>query len=67
MKIGHYLPGTRIPIRSDGDFRADQASARPLINLAWHIPAEIHAYMRQRGYRGRIIDIVAADDFRHHH
>jgi SAM-dependent methyltransferase len=67
MKIGHYLPGTRIPIRSDDDFRADQADARPLINLAWHIPAEIHAYMRQRGYCGRIIDIVGADDFRPQH
>jgi hypothetical protein len=67
MKIGHYLPGTRIPIRSDDDFRAAQASARPLINLAWHIPAEIHAYMRQRGYSGRIIDIVGADDFRPQH
>ena len=67
MKIGHYLPGTRIPIRSDDDFRAADMSERPLINLAWHIPAEIHAYMRQRGYSGRIIDIVGADDFRPRH
>ena len=63
MKIGHYLPGTRIPIRSDDDFQAD-TEHRPLINLAWHIPAEIHSYMRDRGYRGPIIDIIGTDDFR---
>jgi hypothetical protein len=64
MKIGHYLPGTRIPIRSDDDFLPSEVGDRPLINLAWHIPREIHSYMRQRGYRGRIIDIVGTNDFR---
>ena len=64
MKIGHYVPGTRIPIRSDDDFPLSTAGERPLINLAWHIPAEIHSYMRQRGHRGRIIDIVGPNDFR---
>jgi SAM-dependent methyltransferase len=49
MKIDHYVPGTRIPIRSDDDFPVSAAGERPLINLAWHIPAEIHSYMRQRG------------------
>ena len=63
-KIGHYVPGTRIPIRSDDDFSADGSDARPMINLAWHIPTEIHSYLRQRGYQGRIIDIITADDFR---
>jgi hypothetical protein len=56
MKIGHYLPGTRIPIRSD-----DELFARPppvLLNLAWHISAEIDAYLREHGYRGEIVDIL---------
>jgi hypothetical protein len=56
MKIGHYVPGTRIPIRSD-----DELFARPppvLLNLAWHISAEINAYLRQHGYEGAVIDIL---------
>lgn len=59
-KIGHYIPGTRIPIRSDDDF--DTGGRRALLNLAWHISAEIEAYMRKRGFAGRIIDIISAED-----
>lgn len=62
-KIGHYVPGTRIPIRSDDDFVPDTSAERPLLNLAWHISGEINHYMRQRGFRGRIIDIISAEDF----
>jgi hypothetical protein len=61
-KIGHYVPGTRIPIRSDDDF-VPAAGDRPLLNLAWHISGEITGYMRERGYQGRIIDIISSEDF----
>ena len=61
-KIGHYVPGTRIPIRSDDDFpEADRS--RPLLNMAWHIAAEIEPYLRARGFTGDIIDIIAESDF----
>jgi C-methyltransferase C-terminal domain len=60
-KIGHYVPGTRIPIRSDRDLSLQSNS--PLINFAWHIAKEIKSYMYQRGYRGRIIDIISHTDF----
>lgn len=60
-KIAHYIPGTRIPIRSDDDF--DVTIKGPLLNLAWHISAEIKGYLRQRGYAGPIIDIISPDDF----
>ncbi|WP_246505338.1 class I SAM-dependent methyltransferase [Microvirga antarctica] len=60
-KIGHYVPGTRIPIKSDDDFVAGEG---PVLNLAWHISREIRSYMLERGYSGRIIDIIAEDDFR---
>jgi SAM-dependent methyltransferase len=59
-KIGHYVPGTRIPILSDDEFTA---SSGPLLNLAWHISSEIQAYMRERGYTGRMIDIISPEDF----
>lgn len=63
MKIGHYVPGTRIPILSDADFAARPDPDVPLLNLAWHISAEIHGYMRKQGYQGPIIDIFSAEEF----
>jgi hypothetical protein len=64
MKIGHYLPGTRIPIGSDDELFATPRGANPLLNLAWHIPAEIRSYLREHGYEGPVIDILNQDDFR---
>jgi SAM-dependent methyltransferase len=62
MKVGHYVPGTRIPIQSDDD--VDLASEqRPLLNLAWHISAEIHGYLRNRGFTAQIVDLLAQEEF----
>lgn len=63
MKIGHYLPGTRIPICSDDDLFALPDQSLPLLNLAWHIPREISSYLTEHGYTGPIIDILSAEDF----
>jgi len=63
LKIGHYVPGTRIPILSDEEFFDLQDNMKPLLNLAWHIPEEIHSYMRKQGYSGPIIDILSLRDF----
>ena len=62
-KIGHYVTGTRIPILSDDDFGPLPNSDGVLLNLAWHISAEIRSYMQGIGYQGRIIDIIADEDF----
>jgi SAM-dependent methyltransferase len=61
-KIGHYVPGTRIPILSDDAFDA-AAERGKVVNLAWHIADEIRAYMAERGYRGELIDIISPSDF----
>jgi SAM-dependent methyltransferase len=63
MKIGHYIPGTRIPILSDADFDRRPDRNVPLLNLAWHITGEIHGYMRKQGYEGPIVDIFSAQEF----
>lgn len=63
LKIGNYLPGTRIPILSDDDLFALPDQAAPLLNLAWHIPQEIRSYLVDHGYKGPITDILGADDF----
>jgi hypothetical protein len=62
-KIGNYIPGTRIPIRSDDEFPVNDAGDRPVLNLAWHIADEIRQYLRQRGYLGPVIDIISTGDF----
>jgi hypothetical protein len=61
-KIGHYIPGTRIPILSDDDFPAEDRR-KPLVNMAWHIADEIETYLRGRGFSAEIIRIVAPGDF----
>lgn len=58
MKIGHYIPGTRIPIISDDEMFESENSPPVLINLAWHISSEIREYLTKRGYTGQIIDII---------
>lgn len=63
LKIGNYLPGTRIPILSDDDLFALPDQEAPLLNLAWHIPKEIRAYLVGNGYKGPITDILSAEDF----
>lgn len=57
MKIGYYLPGTRIPIRSDIDLWNLPQVPSVLINLAWHISTEIRAYLLEHGYAGEVVDI----------
>jgi hypothetical protein len=64
MKIGHYVPGTRIPIRSDDELFAIKDRTVPLVNFAWHIPKEIRSYLAQNGYDGPVIDILNADEFK---
>ncbi|MCV3243692.1 class I SAM-dependent methyltransferase [Mesorhizobium sp. ZC-5] len=62
MKVGHYLPGTRIPILSDDEFADRSAKDAPLLNLAWHISTEIHGYMRKQGFDGTIVDILTQEE-----
>lgn len=63
-KIGHYVPGTRIPILSDDVFDPADNTA-PILNLAWHISAEIRSYLKELGYTGAIIDIINQKDMQY--
>lgn len=58
MKIGHYLPGTRIEIRSDDELSARIDKLEIILNLAWHIPKEIEGYLQGLGFKGHIVHIV---------
>ena len=58
-KLGHYLPGTRIPIVSDAVFDTNDPS--PVINFAWHIHAEIEGYLRRAGFTGEIVPVMSPE------
>ena len=57
-KIGHYVPGTRIPILSDKFILKEHPESSPILNLAWHIGQEIQDYMQKQGYKGNYINII---------
>ena len=56
-KIGHYLPGTKIPILDEADLDFVKLNS-PIINLAWHISEEIESYVRSKGFDGEIVNIL---------
>ena len=56
-KIGNYVPGTRIEIRDEAEFFRDRMDSPVLVNLAWHIQAEIERYMRGQGFDGKILPV----------
>lgn len=58
LKVGHYLPGTRIPIRSDIELFGRLPETNIILNLAWHIPAEIETYIREHGFDGQLVHII---------
>lgn len=63
LKIGHYVPGTRIPILSDELLFLSQEDTKPILNLAWHIPTEIRSYLIEHGINAEIVNIISKDDF----
>lgn len=54
LKVGTYLPGTRIPIVSDADWISGAAAPDAMVIWGWHIADEISRYLRENGYRGRL-------------
>lgn len=55
-KCGHYIPGTNIPIKKDKEY--DKSYRGPILNFAWHIKEEIHAYLKSKEIYNEIIDII---------
>lgn len=57
-KIGHFVPGTKIPIKSDEELINNLPNVKIILNLAWHLPKEIEKYLKNYGFKGRLIDIM---------
>lgn len=58
LKIDHFVPGTRIPIKSEKELFEKKEKHTHLLNLAWHIPDEIDSYMKENKFEGKIINIL---------
>jgi SAM-dependent methyltransferase len=58
MKIGNYVPSTRIPIVSDNELIKDIINKKGILNNAWHISNEIENYLINLGFKGNIINII---------
>ena len=56
MKIGHVVPGTRIPILSDDELI--EMNPKVVLNLAWHIESEIVTYLHDNNVTGQVISII---------
>ena len=54
LKIGYYLPGTRIPIASDEEWIEGRVQPENMLIWGWHIAEEIRDYLRKQGFEGRI-------------
>jgi hypothetical protein len=57
IKVDHYVPGTRIPILPEAALYAESDQSKSILNLAWHIPAEVRANLLKNGYTGKVIDV----------
>ena len=62
IKVGYYVPGTRIPILPDKKLKTINKNV-PLINLAWHINKEIKSYLKKNNVKNRVVDILSQNDF----
>jgi SAM-dependent methyltransferase len=57
IKVQHYVPGTRIPILPEAELFSSKDLTKPILNLAWHLAAEVRANLQANGYKGPVIDI----------
>jgi len=61
IKVGHYVPGTKIPILPEVLLYSKEDLNKPIINLAWHLPSEVRTNLKKNGYTGDVIDIKSIE------
>lgn len=57
IKVGHYVPATRIPILPEAELYRKPDQTKPIVNFAWHIAKEVANNLRANGYTGEIVNI----------
>lgn len=55
LKLGYKIPCTQIPIIED---KTDFSDNKCILNLSWHISEEIEKYLRERNFKGELINII---------
>ena len=58
IKVGNYVPGTRIPILPEIDLFETLLEFPLILNLAWHIPNEVELNLRNNGFLGKVINVM---------
>jgi hypothetical protein len=53
LKIGRYMPGTKIPVVDERQLYEDQPECAVI--FSWHIADEIASKLRDNGYEGKIL------------
>jgi SAM-dependent methyltransferase len=56
-KVGHYIPGTKIPILPEKELFMMQPQPEIIMNLAWHIPDDVRKNLKANGINSRVFDI----------
>ena len=62
IKVGHYVPGTRIPIYPEKDLYSSENNNQPILNLAWHIPNEVRKNLEKNKFKGKVLDIKSLNE-----
>ena len=57
QKVGHYVPGTRIPILPESVLFELDPQPSQILNLAWHIPLEVQTNLTKNGFAGKMINL----------
>ena len=57
IKVGHYVPGTRIPIMPEAKLYSLEDQNQPILNLAWHLPTEVRENLIKNEYLGDVLDL----------
>ena len=60
QKVGHYLPGTKIPIEPEANLFRYNSVDQPeiILNLAWHLPQEVRNNLISNHCASQVIDIM---------
>lgn len=64
IKIGHYIPGTKIPILSDNELLKLKTKPKVILNFAWHISKEINFYLKKNKLDIKILDILDPKEYK---
>ena len=54
-KVGHYIPGTKIPILPEKDLFMMQPQPEIILNLAWHIPDDVRKNLKANGINSKVL------------